>query len=78
MYFTPEEIGLLESGLSLVPHSDRQLFFNTCLQLRRRERNQWEDTPLAMVFCPPEDWHLLQANAVLQRLVLASFMLTKS
>jgi hypothetical protein len=69
MYYTTPEIAILENSLSLVKFDDRKAFFMNCLRLRRRERNLWEDTPLAKIFCPQEEWHLLRANATLQLLV---------
>jgi len=37
--------------------------------LRRRDRNLWEDTPVAKLFTPQEKWYLLQAHVSLQRIV---------
>jgi len=62
-----EELELLEHGLRLAPLDDRLSFFSVCLRLRRRERNLWGDTPLAKIFTPQEEWHLLRTRALLEQ-----------
>ena len=67
MYYTPQELTLLLSGLAQVPIALRHEFFECCLRLRRRERHLWGDTPLAKVFTHQDEWHLLSARARLQQ-----------
>merc|ERR1712137_1428306 len=67
MYYTEDELELLEKGLTLAPLKDRLSFFSECLRLRRRERNLWGDTPLAKIFTPQEEWHLLRTRALLEQ-----------
>eukprot|EP01126_Amoeba_proteus_P003664 TRINITY_DN11217_c0_g1_i1.p1 TRINITY_DN11217_c0_g1~~TRINITY_DN11217_c0_g1_i1.p1 ORF type:complete len:676 (+),score=139.50 TRINITY_DN11217_c0_g1_i1:721-2748(+) len=65
MYYTNSEISVLEYAFARVPVKDRRAIFQDCLGFRKRERNMWEDTPLAKLFSVEEDWHLLRANAAL-------------
>ena len=39
--------------------------------MRRRERNLWTDTPLAKLFTPRAEWHLLRTRALVQQLAQA-------
>eukprot|EP01098_Paradermamoeba_levis_P009293 TRINITY_DN385_c0_g1_i11.p1 TRINITY_DN385_c0_g1~~TRINITY_DN385_c0_g1_i11.p1 ORF type:complete len:781 (-),score=237.18 TRINITY_DN385_c0_g1_i11:81-2390(-) len=77
MYFTDNELTLLESGLRLSNLDDRLAFFSESLRLRRRERNLWGDTPLAKIFTPQEEWHLLRSRATLEQFVHALGKATK-
>ena len=67
MYFSDSELLFLEKGLSSVSLKDRLEFFSECLRLRRRERNLWTDTPLAKIFTPQEEWHLLRTRSKLEQ-----------
>jgi hypothetical protein len=67
MYYTDAELELLEQGLRKASLDDRLNFFSVCLRLRRRERNLWGDTPLAKIFTPQEEWHLLRTRALLEQ-----------
>ena len=46
---------------------DRTMFFESCLRLRRRERNRWGDTPLAQVLTERSRWHELPLLAKLEQ-----------
>jgi hypothetical protein len=65
MYYTPDELALLATGLADATLADRVAFFEESLRLRRRERNQWTDTPLAHVFVPESAWADLSTRAQL-------------
>jgi len=67
MYYTDTELELLEKGLSKAPLDSRLSFFSVLLRLRRRERNLWGDTPLAKIFTPQEEWHMLRTRALLEQ-----------
>lgn len=51
--------------------SNRKEFFMECLRLRRHERNLWDDTPLAKIFTPREEWHMIRARAMVQQIGIA-------
>jgi len=65
MYYTNEELERLALGLHDASLADRVAFFEECLRLRRRERNQWTDTPLARVLVAESAWADLSARAQL-------------
>ncbi|RHY98210.1 hypothetical protein DYB35_004616 [Aphanomyces astaci] len=67
MYYTPEQVAALLSGLTSVPLHWRHDFFQSTLRLRRRERQLWGDTPLAKVFTKEDEWHLLSARAKMEQ-----------
>jgi len=67
MFFTDEEVELLENALQGTSLQDRRSFFEESLRLRRRHRNLWADTPVARVLTPQEDWTWLRAQAQVQR-----------
>ncbi|KAJ0406964.1 hypothetical protein P43SY_005197 [Pythium insidiosum] len=67
MYYTPDELELLLTGLENVPITLRYEFFECLLRLRRRERHLWGDTPLAKAFTEKDEWHLLSARARMQQ-----------
>jgi len=71
MYYKDDELEILEKALSGAPLANRKEFFVECLRLRRRERNLWDDTPLAKIFTPQEEWHMIRAKAILQQLSIA-------
>jgi hypothetical protein len=72
MYYSDDELLLMERGsLRDAPIGARLAFFGECLRLRRRERHLWADTPLAKLFTPQHEWHLLRARAAQQQLALA-------
>jgi hypothetical protein len=60
MYFLDRELDVLEIALRGSPLDKRLQFFLENLRLRRRERNLWGDTPIAKIFLPREEWHLLR------------------
>eukprot|EP01012_Entosiphon_sulcatum_P024255 TRINITY_DN29428_c0_g1_i1.p1 TRINITY_DN29428_c0_g1~~TRINITY_DN29428_c0_g1_i1.p1 ORF type:complete len:4234 (+),score=586.19 TRINITY_DN29428_c0_g1_i1:35-12736(+) len=66
MFYTDLELGQLERSLKDAPLPERRNFFSDCLRLRRRQRNLWGDTPLAKIFTPQSEWHLLRGKATLQ------------
>lgn len=66
-YYTDDELQLLLHALVDANVGDRAVFFAECLRLRRRERNLWEDTPLAKVFTERKEWHMLRARALVQQ-----------
>jgi len=68
MYFSESEIAILNHALDSTNHHDRKEFFLTNLRLRKREHNIWEDTPLAKLFTPSGEWHLLSARAKLEKI----------
>lgn len=70
-YYTDEELQLLLHALVESNVGDRAAFFAECLRLRRRERNLWEDTPLAKVFTDRKEWHMLRARALVQQVKTA-------
>ncbi|AAZ13558.1 hypothetical protein, conserved [Trypanosoma brucei brucei TREU927] len=53
MFFSVEELAVLGVMLKDVTHVDRLRFFTDCLRARRRHRNHWDDTPVAVLFVPP-------------------------
>ena len=67
MYYTDPELLVLEHALARSSINDRLAFFLECLRLRRRERNLWGDTPLAKLFTPQEEWHLLRGRAKVEQ-----------
>ena len=78
MFYVDDELELLEIGmLRRVPIADRLEFFLECLRLRRRHRNQWEDSPIAKIFTPQEQWGDLRLAALLRKLQ-RTFSLTSS
>ena len=68
-YYTPEEINVLLGALEGSVPEDRLAHFEHCLRLRRRERNLWDDTPIAKLFTDEKDWHLLSARAKVKHLI---------
>lgn len=68
MYYSDEELEALEAALAACALADRRAFFAEALRLRRRERNLWEDTPVAKLFTPRAEWGALRARAKLQQL----------
>jgi hypothetical protein len=75
MYYENSELEILEKTLSGATLKNRIDFFMNCLRLRRHERNLWDDTPLAKLFTPQEEWHLIRARSMLNQL---STMITKA
>eukprot|EP01126_Amoeba_proteus_P012253 TRINITY_DN15034_c0_g1_i1.p1 TRINITY_DN15034_c0_g1~~TRINITY_DN15034_c0_g1_i1.p1 ORF type:complete len:242 (+),score=52.66 TRINITY_DN15034_c0_g1_i1:223-948(+) len=71
MYYNEEELDVLEKALSGASLDTRKEFFMDCLRLRRHERNLWDDTPLARIFTPQEEWHMIRAKAILQQVSVA-------
>jgi hypothetical protein len=72
MYYSDDELQLMErSSLHEAPLAARLAFFGECLRLRRRERHLWADTPLAKLFTPQHEWHMLRARAAQQQMALA-------
>jgi hypothetical protein len=71
MYYEEKELDLLEKALTGAPLKSRIDFFMNCLRLRRHERNLWDDTPLAKIFTPQSEWHLIRARAMLHQVSLA-------
>lgn len=71
MYYKDNELEILEEALAGAPLEMRKQFFEDCLRLRRHERNVWDDTPLAKIFTPQEEWHMIRARAVLQQVTVA-------
>jgi len=71
MYYSDKEIEVLEHALCRVSLQDRKVFFLENLRLRRRERNIWEDTPLAKLFVPSQEWHLLRTRAMIEKIGVA-------
>eukprot|EP00049_Salpingoeca_infusionum_P014496 m.271712 g.271712 ORF g.271712 m.271712 type:complete len:4223 (+) comp15683_c19_seq1:207-12875(+) len=67
MFFSDKEVSMLLEAFTHSTVEDRRLFFEHCLRLRRRERNQWGDTPLAKVLTPESAWHLLSARGKLDQ-----------
>jgi hypothetical protein len=57
MFFDDADLDRLERGaLRFVPdRTARTAFFEECLRLRRRHRQQWDDTPIARLLLPAED-----------------------
>jgi hypothetical protein len=68
LYYSDAELLCLEHALSHSSIDDRLAFFLECLRLRRRERNLWGDTPLAKIFTPQDEWHLLRARAKVEQI----------
>jgi len=71
MYYSDKELSVLEFALKGSSLDNRLNFFLESLRLRRRERNLWGDTPLAKLFLPQEEWHLLRTKAVLEQIIEA-------
>jgi hypothetical protein len=63
MWYSDDELALLQKGLKDTPLERRVCFFSECLRLRRAERLLWEDTPLAKIFTAESEWHLLHMRA---------------
>lgn len=68
MYYSEVQIKSLSKALSLAPLEDRLSFFEEGLRLRVRERNLWADTPVAKLFTAEDEWHLLSARSIADRL----------
>jgi len=71
MYYKDDELEILEQALAGAPLEARKEFFLDCLRLRRHERNVWDDTPLAKIFTPQDEWHMIRARAILQQVTVA-------
>merc|ERR1740138_433462 len=63
MWYSDDELQLLQKGLDASSLEKRLCFFAECLRLRRAERLLWEDTPLAKIFTAESEWHLLHMRA---------------
>eukprot|EP01107_Rhizomastix_libera_P015447 TRINITY_DN5841_c0_g1_i1.p1 TRINITY_DN5841_c0_g1~~TRINITY_DN5841_c0_g1_i1.p1 ORF type:complete len:4156 (-),score=944.82 TRINITY_DN5841_c0_g1_i1:134-11092(-) len=63
MYYSDEELQMLESSLSQAGFDERREFFSECLRLRNRGRNLWDNTPIAKMFCSPQEWGALGGKA---------------
>ena len=68
-YYTPEEIEVLLSALKGSTPDERLAHFEGSLRLRRRERNLWDDTPIAKLFTDEKEWHLLSARAKIKHFI---------
>lgn len=68
MYYSEEELRILEQALKGSPLENRLNFFLECLRLRQRERNLWTDTPLAKLFLPQEEWKMLRTRALVEQI----------
>jgi hypothetical protein len=68
MYYSDSELEVLEFALRHSSLDNRLQFFLECLRLRRRERNMWADTPVAKIFLPQQEWHLIRTRAILEQI----------
>ncbi|CAD2213895.1 hypothetical protein, conserved [Angomonas deanei] len=68
MFFSEKQVGVLEETLQRNTPNTRLQFFLANLRLRRRHRNHWEDSPVAMLFLTPREKPHRRALALLGRL----------
>jgi len=71
MYYSPTELEVLEYALAATTHEQRKRFFVRNLQLRRKQRNVWLDTPIAKFFTPAEEWAHLRDRATMEKVCYA-------
>eukprot|EP01060_Flectonema_neradi_P040006 TRINITY_DN8997_c1_g1_i1.p1 TRINITY_DN8997_c1_g1~~TRINITY_DN8997_c1_g1_i1.p1 ORF type:complete len:4144 (+),score=716.08 TRINITY_DN8997_c1_g1_i1:58-12489(+) len=66
MYYTPEQLTQLENVLRSTPLQDRRNFFFEAVRLRRRQRGAFLDTPVAKLFTPQSEWHLIRTRGQIE------------
>eukprot|EP01062_Namystynia_karyoxenos_P039074 TRINITY_DN2841_c0_g1_i1.p1 TRINITY_DN2841_c0_g1~~TRINITY_DN2841_c0_g1_i1.p1 ORF type:complete len:4290 (+),score=1351.18 TRINITY_DN2841_c0_g1_i1:81-12872(+) len=62
MYYSEEQLALLERALAAAPLDDRRSFFLHSVRLRQRQQGLYADTPIAQFLTPREQWHLIRAR----------------
>ncbi|AIO00701.1 hypothetical protein LPMP_311130 [Leishmania panamensis] len=67
MFYSTKQLAVLEEVLEAMPPSDRLHFFMECLRVRRRSRNHWEDSPIAVLFVSESEKPYLRQLAVGKR-----------
>ncbi|GET91118.1 hypothetical protein, conserved [Leishmania tarentolae] len=68
MFYSTKQLAVLEEVLGAMSPSDRLQFFTECLRVRRRSRNHWEDTPIAVLFVSEAEKPYLRQLAVGKRM----------
>jgi len=68
MYFSDEEIAILERLLWADERSNCREYFLANLQIRGCERNIWEDTPIAKLFTSKDEWYLISSRSILKNI----------
>ena len=67
MYYSDDELALLDKTFASCPYAARVAFFNECLGVRSRERHLWGDTPVARLFAPRDEWQQLAVRVLLEQ-----------
>jgi len=71
MHYNENELIMLERALLSSSFSERKDFFTHALSLHRKERAIWLDTPIARIFTPSAEWHLLRPRATAEKIGIA-------
>ena len=66
MYYTDHQLTQLENVLRSTPLQDRRNFFFEAVRLRRRQRGAFLDTPVAKLFTPQSEWHLIRTRGQIE------------
>eukprot|EP01059_Diplonema_ambulator_P000956 TRINITY_DN1073_c1_g4_i1.p1 TRINITY_DN1073_c1_g4~~TRINITY_DN1073_c1_g4_i1.p1 ORF type:complete len:4122 (+),score=1331.11 TRINITY_DN1073_c1_g4_i1:86-12451(+) len=62
MYYTNDQLKVLDEALKMAPLGNRREFFFEAVRLRRRQKGMFSDTPVAKLFTPVEEWHLIRTR----------------